>query len=164
MEHILSDSHIWVTISFLFFVIMSYKAGKRVLFALLDKRIREIKHEIDTAESIRVQAQELLAQYQRKQKDTAIEAQNIIEKAHEHAEQIKKRAEEELEISMQRKEAQLKERIRLMEIKSKKDIKNYAIDMVVSATEDAIKNNLKNDKDIINSSIDNIKSSIAKTA
>ena len=68
-----SESTNWVLISFVIFAIGFWKFGLKLLLGKLDGRIEDIRKEIETAESLRVEAQELLAQYQRKQRDAARE-------------------------------------------------------------------------------------------
>ena len=75
MMEFLSDTGSWVLISFLIFAFLAYTKGKAAFLNMLDSRIEAIKNEIETAESLRVEAQELLAQYQRKQRDAAKEAE-----------------------------------------------------------------------------------------
>ena len=161
---ILENSQIWIVMSFLLFIVLTYKVGKTAIYKMLDKKIKAIKDEIDTAESIRTQAQELLAQYQRKQKDAVMEAENIIKNAEAHAVQLKKISEQELEESIKRKEEQLIQRIELMKKQAKIDIKNHIIDVSIEATKQTISNNLKSDKKIIEQTINSLEDNIKNAA
>lgn len=128
----------WVLISFVIFAIGFWKFGLKLLLGKLDSRIAEIRKEIETAESLRVEAQELLAQYQRKQRDAAREAETIVAAAQTHAAEIQRQAESELNEMVARKEAQLRDRLARMEEVAINDIKSYAAELSVKATAEII--------------------------
>lgn len=134
----LQEATNWVLISFVIFAIGFWKFGLKLLLGKLDSRIAEIRKEIETAESLRIEAQELLAQYQRKQRDAAREAETIIESAQKHAAEIQKQAESELNEMVARKESQLKDRLKRMEDVAIQDIKAYAAELSVKATAEII--------------------------
>lgn len=133
-----NDATNWVLISFVIFAIGFWKFGLKLLMGKLDGRIAEIRKEIETAESLRVEAQELLAQYQRKQRDAAREADTIVAAAQKHAAEIQKQAESELNEMVARKEAQLHDRLKRMEEVALNDIKAYAAELSVKATAEII--------------------------
>ena len=91
------DTNVWVTISFVVFALLAFKLGRKSILAGLDSKIEAIRTEIQTAESLRVEAQELLAQYQRKQRDAEQEAAQIVAQAKAHAKRIQEAAEAERE-------------------------------------------------------------------
>ena len=128
----------WVLISFIIFAIGFWKFGLKLLLGRLDGRIEKIRKEIETAESLRVEAQELLAQYQRKQRDAAREAESIVAAAEKHAAEIQKQAEADLNEMAARKEAQLQDRLKRMEEVAMQDIKAYAAELSVKATAEII--------------------------
>lgn len=128
----------WVLISFVLFVIGFWKFGLKALMAKLDNRIAEIRKEIETAESLRIESQELLAQYQRKQRDAAREAEIIIASAEKQAAEIRKQAESDLNEMVARKEAQLKDRLKRAEDVAMNDIKSYAAELSIKATAEII--------------------------
>ena len=134
----LSSSYFWVTLSFIGFLCMFFRFGKGPLLSKLDARINEIRKEIDTAESLRVEAQELLAQYQRKQREAAKEAEAMIETARKHAVQIRTQAEAEMETTLKRREQQMAERLERMEATAVQEIRTYAAELAVKATAEII--------------------------
>jgi F-type H+-transporting ATPase subunit b len=151
------DTSLWVAISFVLFVFIAFKLGRKSIVSGLDSRINEIKTEIDTAERLRVEAQELLAQYQRKQRDAEQEAQDILKKAKNQAKQLTKTAETDLSELMARREVQLTERLRRLEESAIAEIQSHAADLAVAATTEMIvqtldeKTNAKLNEDTINS-------------
>ncbi len=148
MENFLGEGHEanWVLLSFLIFAAIAYKFGRKAILAKLDGRIDEIRKEIETAESLRVEAQEMLAQYQRKQRDAIKDAEDIIRNAKVHADKIRKTAEAELEENMKRREQLLTERLKRMEEAAIHEIQAHAADLAISATAQVIASELDKQK------------------
>ncbi|HBR69727.1 MAG TPA: hypothetical protein DEA55_10175 [Rhodospirillaceae bacterium] len=133
MMELLADEHTWLVISFVAFLAVAWRFGKDAILKVLDGRIAEIKKEIQTAETLRIEAQELLAQYQRKHRDAMKDAEKIIADAKKGAEASRKEAEAALAQSMERREAQLQERIKRMEQAAISEIQSYAADLAMKA-------------------------------
>ena len=135
---LLQSTDFWYFVSFaIFFGVVAKLAGGKI-GAMLDQKIESIQNDIKNAENLRVEAQELLAQYQRKQRDADKEAETILEQAKERAEQIRKKAESDLDEVIERKEAQLSERLKRMEENAKAEIRDYAADLALTATREII--------------------------
>lgn len=163
---ILTDTSLWVAISFVVFTLFVFKKAQKALYAKLDTRIIDIKNEIDTAESMRIQAQELLAQYQRKQRDAVQESEDIIENAKRHAREIQRNAEKELEASMARKEIQMQERLKRMEEQAIADMRNQAVEKAMAATRQILAQELakKKGSDLIDVAIEDLDGQLKKAA
>lgn len=138
MFELLQDPAVWVAISFAIFAVGAFVFGRGALLAKLDNRIAAIRQEIDTAGALRQEAQELLAQYQRKQAEATQEAQTIVQNAKRHADEIRKQAEASLEAASERREQQLRERLRRMEEATLQDIRAHAAALAVKATAEII--------------------------
>lgn len=151
------DSSLWVGISFVIFLFIAYKLGRKSVVNGIDGKINEIKTEIETAERLRVEAQELLAQYQRKQRDAEKEAKEILSNAKKQAKEITKTAETDLSELMDRRETQLGERLRRLEENAIAEIQSHAAELAVAATTEMIvqtldeKTNAKLNEETINS-------------
>ena len=156
----LSDTNVWFVLSFVVFVFILVKFAGKSFTAFLDNRIEDIRKDIETAETLRIEAQELLAQYQRKQKEAESEAEDIINNAKEHAKQIQQKANEDLKESMARKEAQLKERLQRMQDDARQEIRAYAAELAVQATTEIVNDNIdkKTGNALVDQSIENITS------
>ena len=157
------DPASWILISFIIFCGIMWRFAKDKFLSMIDSRIETIKKEITTAENLRVEAQELLAQYQRKQRDAAKEAQQIVETAKEHAEQIKKDADVELKEAAKRREAQLKERLKRMEDAAIQEIRAYAAELAMQATREIIAEQLdkKANEKLVDESIKSVSKKLA---
>ncbi len=134
----LHDQHFWFNVSFAIFAVVAWKFGKNAVISLLDGRIEDIRKEIESAGGLRVEAQELLAQYQRKHQDAVKDAQAIVETAEKQAAEILKKAEEELQDTAARREKQLQERLSRMENAAIEEIRQHAADLALSATAEII--------------------------
>lgn len=159
---ILQDSNVWFSFSFIIFIFVFYKFAIPVVVKALDQRIEEIKRDLEESENLRIEAQEMLAQYQRKQRDALKESEKIIEKAKENAKNYKKNIEAELEASMKRREEKLEKRIERMKQDAIDDIQRYAAKLSMDAAQKIIIDELdtKTAKNLINQSIGNIEQNI----
>jgi F-type H+-transporting ATPase subunit b len=135
---LLQDPRFWILVSFVIFIVAGVKLGKGAVFAMLDKRIDAIRKEIETADALRREAQDLLREYTAKQAEAAQEAAAILESARRHAEHIQQQAEENMKETVRRREEQLAERLRRMEESAIQDIRAYAAELAVKATAELI--------------------------
>ncbi len=142
MEEYLSDEYFWYTISFLMFVGVLWKYALPVIINLLDARIAQIIKNLEEAENLRIEAQEILAQYQRKHRDALEESQKIIDAAKENARQYKENALADLEAAMKLREEQLIARLERMEQSAIGEIQNYAAELSMQAARKIIEDKL----------------------
>lgn len=138
----LYDTYFWYLVSFTGFAAILWKYGKPALISYIDNRIEEIREEIATAENLRVEAQGMLAQYQRKHKDAVKDADQILETAKKQAAEIQKQAEIDLDETIARREKQLAERLERMEENAKEEIRQYAATLAITATSEIIASKL----------------------
>lgn len=136
-EHagLLQDTHFWVLLATLGFAALAYKKGKAPLLSMLDGRTARIKADLEEAEKLRLEAQDLLADCQKKHRDALQTSQKIIDNAKETATRLQKESEKKLEESLKRKEAQLLERISRAETAAIAELRNQAADIAVKASE-----------------------------
>ena len=132
----LLDPTFWVAIAFLLFlgVLFLLKLPKTISNAL-DSRAAKIKNDLDEAESLLKQAQELLATYQKKQRDAADEAAAIRADAEKEAQQCLVEGESRLARQLERRENLVIERIKQAELKAIDDLKTKTADIAMDATE-----------------------------
>lgn len=145
MEAFLSDSATWVLVAFLIFAAFAIWKGWAPLMAALDKRSDAIKAELEEARTLREEAQALLAEYQRKQRDASDEADKIIQHANEEAARVRAKSEEDLKDSLARREQQARDRIAQAEAQAIADVRNTAADVALKATAEIIRSKLGSD-------------------
>lgn len=129
-----SDAHFWLIISFAIFAAIVWKAGKDKILAMLDARISAISEELRVAENLRIEAQEMLAQYQRKHRDVVKDAERIIATAEKQAEDIRRQSEKELDETIALRERQLGERLERLKQNARDEIRDYAANLAMAAT------------------------------
>lgn len=127
------DTNSWVLISFLIFAAVAFRFGRGAMLGKLDTRIEQIRRDLKNAETLRLEAQDLFAKYEVRQREAATEAERIIEAAKKNALEIGRQAEKELEETMERREKQLAERLKRMEESAMQEIRSYAAALAVKA-------------------------------
>lgn len=152
---LLYDTNAWLALSFIIFAYFVWKLGHKAVIAALDGRIEKIRRDIETAENLRVEAQELLAQYQRKQRNAEKESERLLDDAKRNAYNIKKIAEKDLKDLIKRKERQLAERIARAKETAMHEIQDYAANLSIRATQEIIadKMDAKQDNILIKSAM-----------
>jgi F-type H+-transporting ATPase subunit b len=131
--HFWLDAHFWVHVAFFLVVAYAFKPVARGIGAALDARAAKIHARLEEARKLRDDAQEMLAAYQRKQRDAVREAEEIIAHAKAEAKRLQETAAKELEESVARRERMAMERIAQAEAQATKDVQDLAVDVAISA-------------------------------
>lgn len=132
----------WLAVAFIIFVGLMARPVWRKATAGLDARAAQIEAELEEARSLREEAQTTLANYQRKQRDAAKEAQAIIAHAQEEARRITANAEKALSETLKRREALTAEKITQAQAKAVDEVKAEAVEIALAATERLLKERL----------------------
>ncbi|MCK5546090.1 MAG: F0F1 ATP synthase subunit B [Rhodospirillaceae bacterium] len=149
-----STSFIVAAAFIMFFVFF----GKKIFIAvgaMLDDRSDAIKSELDEAARLREEAQDMLADYERKQHEALAEAENIVAAARAEAERLGVEAAKQLESSLKRSEQMAKDRIAQAEASALQEVRAVAVDVALEATAKILEKDVSGAKakDIINGSI-----------
>lgn len=151
---LLQSTDIWVLIATVLFLVIAWKKGRAPILKILDDRTDRIRAELEEAERLRIEAQEALADYQRKHRNAMETAKDIIEAASERAGQIEKDALAKMEDDLARKETQLLERIARAETAAVQEIRNKAADIATSTIVSILSKELdKKDESLIDDAI-----------
>jgi F-type H+-transporting ATPase subunit b len=134
MDHLLQSAEFWVAVAFVIFVIFMLWKATKPMMAALDARAERIKSEIDEAKRLREEAQKLLAEYQRKERDAAKEAEAMLAHAREEATRLREKAADDLKASVKRREQQALDRIAQAEAQAEAQVRAQAVDLAVAAT------------------------------
>lgn len=132
----------WVGVAFVMVVGFAFKPLMAAVGAALDTRAAKIKARLDEATHLREEAQEMLATYQRKQRDAMREAEDIIAHAKAEAERLSQQAARDLENQLKRREEQAMERIAQAEAQAMRDVQNLAVDVAVAAARNVMGDNM----------------------
>ncbi len=144
-----SDPSFWVFLATVIFAIVMVKYARAPLFKLLDERSDKIRRELEEAEKLRVEAQTMLAEYQRKHRDAMQTADEIIAHAKEQAERIRTESVDALEAALERREAQLLDRISRAELAALQEVREQAADISAAAARQLVVEALTKDSDTL---------------
>ncbi|MDY0008958.1 MAG: hypothetical protein RBS08_04560 [Bdellovibrionales bacterium] len=136
-EHtgLLADSNFWVLLAAAAFAVIAWKKGRKPIIDMLDARTERIRSELEEAERLRIEAQDLLSETQKKHRDALQTAQKIIDNAKKNAEALEADAHKRLEESLKRREEQLIDRIQRAEAAAVQELRDQAADIAARAAE-----------------------------
>lgn len=133
------DASFWATVAlFLFFALIIYMKVPGMLTKGLDNRADKIKNDLEEARRLREEAQQLLAEYQRKRKEAENEAESIVSAAKRDAEALAKEAEQKTEDYITRRTALAEQKIAQAESQAVAEVKATAVDLAVDAAQAVI--------------------------
>lgn len=124
----------WVAVGFIVLVLAIARKGWEAIRGGLDARTERIRSSLDEAAKLRDEAQHLLAEYQRKQRDAAKEIDALLAAARAEAERATAHARETLESSVKRREQLAMDKIAQAEADALQAVRNTAVDVAISAT------------------------------
>jgi len=136
------DPAFWVAVAFVLVIAMVFRPVAKSVAATLDARAAKIRTQIEEARKLREDAQALLAEYQRKQRDAMAEAEKIIAQARQDAARLKIDAEKDLENAIARRKQQALDRIAQTEAQAVAEVRNTAVDVAMAAAEKLIQSGL----------------------
>ena len=134
----LGTPEFWVAIGFLVLVGLAARPVARAFNAMLDARAERIGRSLDEATRLREEAQHLLAEYQRKQRDAAKEVDAMLAQARAEAERSTKEGAERLENLLKRREQLALDRIAQAEVEATRQVRNVAVDVAIAAARELI--------------------------
>lgn len=141
-EAFYAQPEFWVAVAFFIVVGFSMRKVSSAIATALDMRAEKIKFKLDEARTLREDAQALLAEYQRKQRDAAKEAEAIVAHARDEAQRHKREAAAEMDLAIKRREAQAMARITQAEAQAMAEVRNLAVDIAIGATRQLIAQNM----------------------
>ncbi len=141
------DPTFWVLVAFIGFVgVLVYFKVPGMVTKGLDARAEKIKADLEDADALLKEAQDLLASYQKKQREAADEAQEIKARAKEEGKRIVENGRARLEDSLQRREKLAMDRITQAEASALDEIRTRTVDIALDATRELIADNLSDHK------------------
>lgn len=133
------DPTFWVATAFVgFIIVLVYLKVPGSVGAQLDKRADKIKADLDEAESLYKEAQDLLATYQKKQRDAAKEAEVIADHAKAEAARMLEEGRVRLAETLARREQLAKDRIAQAEAQAIDEVRIKTVDIAMDATREIL--------------------------
>lgn len=134
----LQDEKFWVAIAFVVTILLIVWKGGRQIVKGLDDRADKIRSELDEAEKLREEAQHVLADYQRRQRDAVKECDAIIAQARADAETLIAESRTRLDETLARREQLALERIAQAEAHAQAAVRAQAAELVVAASREIL--------------------------
>ncbi len=155
------DATFWAFAALVVFIgLMIYLKIPGQIAKSLDSRADKIRNELDEARRLREEAQELLAEYQRKRKAAEEEAASIIASARHEAENLAADAVKKTEEFVARRTAMAEQKISQAEAAALAEVRSTAVDIAIAAAQQVIAGKMEGkDADaLVKRSIDEVKS------
>ena len=126
----------WVAIAFgAFVLVLLYYRVPALIAKSLDDRAEAIRKELDEARRLREEAQNLLADYQKKHRNVGQEADSILQLARSEAEAFAQETRTSLKDMLERRTRQAEDKIARAEAQAVDEVRAAAIELAVAAAE-----------------------------
>ncbi|MBO6725943.1 MAG: F0F1 ATP synthase subunit B [Rhizobiaceae bacterium] len=133
------DASFWALVGLVLFLAIVFYAGAPAMIGKsLDGRAERISNELDEARRLRDEAQQLLAEYQRKRKEAEQEASDIVAAAKREAGLLLEEAQEKTQEYVTRRTAMAEQKIAQAERDAVNEVRSRAVDIAVAAAGDLL--------------------------
>ena len=141
------DATFWVAVSFFIFIggLIYLKVPNKINVSLNDQ-ITRIKKELDEAEKLKIEAKNLLSDYESKIDKSKKETRDILNLAKKQAERTILEKTEKFHVNMDNKKKMIEQKILQMRESALKDIKITSIMVSMETVENLIKNSIDKNK------------------
>lgn len=137
-----ANPEVWVAITWLIVVALLVKFAGGTILKMLDARRDGIKAELEEAERLRDEAQELLNSIQKHQREAARDAEAIIARARTDAQRLAVQAAADLDALLARRERQALDRIAQAETDALREVRDEAVEIALAAAARLIRDGL----------------------
>jgi len=141
------DATFWVAISFFIFIagLIYLKIPQKVNNSLIDQ-ISKIKNELEEAKKLKIEAKNLLSDYENKIDKSKKETQNIINLAKKNGEKNILEKTEKFHQLIEVRKKNIEQKITLMKENALKEIRNVSIKISLKSAGHLIKNSIDKNK------------------
>ena len=141
------DATFWVAISFFIFLgVLIYLKVPQKINSSLTNQINEIKKELDEAEKLKVEAKNLLSDYEDKIEKSKKEIQKITNVAEKNSEKMIVEKTQKFYQIMEDRKKNTEQKITLMKKNALREIKNISIKITMETVESLINNSIDKKK------------------
>jgi F-type H+-transporting ATPase subunit b len=157
------DATFWVAISFfMFFGVLDYLKVPQKINNSLSEQIKKMKVNLDEAEKLKVEAKNLLSNYESKIDKSKKEVLEIINYAKKESENNILEKTKKFHQLMENKKKDTEQKVAQMKKNALHDIKNISVKISIETVEHLIKNSIDKSKleKIYNSSLEQTKNSL----
>ena len=141
------DATFWVAISFFIFIaLLIYLKVPQKINISLSNQINEIKKELNEAEKLKVEAKNLLSNYENKIDKSKKETQTIINNAKKNSDKNILEKTKKFHQMIEERKKSTEQKISQMKENALKDIKNISVKISLEAVESLIKKSIDKNK------------------
>src|SRR5690606_2351000 len=154
------DATFWAFVGLiLFLALVVYFGAPAAMGKSLDARAERIRHDLDEARRLRDEAQQLLAEYQRKRKEAEQEAGDIVAAARREAEILVAEAKQKTDDYVARRTALAEQKIAQAERDAVAEVRGRAVDIDIEAAGQVLADKVGSVKDasLFKSALDEVK-------
>ncbi|MDZ5698879.1 F0F1 ATP synthase subunit B [Chelativorans sp. M5D2P16] len=128
------DATFWALVALIIFLaVLVYYKVPGMMNQTLDKRAERIRNELEEARELREEAQQLLAEYQRKRREAEQEAEELVAAAKREAKIIVAEAKSKTEEYVTRRTALAEQKIAQAERDAVNEVRARAVDVAIAA-------------------------------
>ena len=130
----LKNTNFIVLLAFILFIAaLIYLKVPAMIGKLLDQRAEGIQADLDQARLLREEAQGILAEYERKQKEVQEQADRIVEAARAEAASAAEQGKADLQASIERRLAAAEYRITSAQAAAEREVRDQAVSVAIAA-------------------------------
>ena len=143
MDKLIHSPEFWVAIGFVILIgVMAWLKVGKMIGSALDARADKIKASLDEAAELREEAQHVLAEYQRKQRDAVKEMEEMLVRARDESKHLAEEAAQNLGRAMERREEMARDKIAQAEAEALQEVREIAVDVALAAARKLITDGL----------------------
>ncbi len=143
MDKLIHSPEFWVAIGFVILIgVMAWLKVGKMIGSALDARADKIKASLDEAAELREEAQHVLAEYQRKQRDAIKEMEEMLVRACDESTHLAEDAAQNLGRAMERREEMARDKIAQAEAEALQEVREIAVDVALAAARKLITDGL----------------------
>lgn len=157
------DNTFWATVAlFIFIGVVFYFKVPGMISKSLDERANRIRNELEEARRLREEAQQLLAEFQRKRKEAEKDAADIVAAARREAETLVSEAHRKTEEYVQRRTVIAEQKIAQAEREAVNEVRATAVDIAIEAARKLLAERVdtKTGSDLFKASLQDVKSKL----
>ena len=129
-----NDPQFWVSVAFIIFILAIFKPVRTMLTSNLDKKINEIKKNIEKAEKIKIDAQKTFSEIKNRHNNVKQEIRIIENEAKEKISVIEQRYKQELNEKLNKHNELAKIKVQQMVRDANTEVQRHIVQSVIKAT------------------------------
>lgn len=157
------DATFWALVALIiFFVLIAYLKVPAMITRALDARAGKIRDELETARRLREEAQQLLAEFQRRRKEAEKDAADLVAAAKREADMMLAEAHAKTEDYVTRRTAMAEQKIAQAEREAVNEVRSTAVDIAVEAARRLLaeKSTVQANGELFKTSLEDVKSKL----